>query len=602
MHEMRFWYSPAFVAMVLSPTRVRVWLEHPQNDKINYDLKQTFEIDLSKTPRNPSIPWDDIEVDDHVNDQVDSAGGGYTSLGPLFPHVYGAAGVYLSDTYVRKHFSPEHIRTLDDLDKMLDGESKMLDEQLKILKGDLYEKSALVRKYSYSGNKSEIKRYHGFHAIKDLRSEGIAKKESGKIEKLLVVAHANLSYEERAPRKFLILEDDFLTTGSTKAGEDLTEKIIYIERDVHRKAFLEVPKRPSGSGLGILAQLATAAKSFALKRGTGNAAASASGNAPVSGGPLNVFDSVVSDEVEIIRNKLHPNWAKILDGNLSSVLNDLKPDDKYTSLDLIGHSGGANGILKLGELSITPGVVDEMFPADDQELQELRKKMLDHGISQIRLLGCRTACSDEARKTIRAIANKLQGTGIEVLGTRADLFAAHYDKGYGFVEEKLLVPDRISQGDGPGDASPTDDDLVVAPPLLKPPPNSSSPAPRLDDISALPDANHVLKYSTEYMFWSLDEIPFEDLKQVIEWDKGNPINLTKATQVANRELVVVDIANSNIVKSLSVFIDKSGNKKHRIQIAYDDGCYSYFVKPITAGMQSDAKIQKVLNLLGIQAR
>src|SRR3954464_13279262 len=102
MYEMLFHYFPAFVATPVDTWRVRIWLQHPKNSHINFDLNKTILVDLSKTPSNRSIDWDDVEVDDYEEHEVPEYRG-FTSLGPVFPHNYGAVGVYISAKYRERH-------------------------------------------------------------------------------------------------------------------------------------------------------------------------------------------------------------------------------------------------------------------------------------------------------------------------------------------------------------------------------------------------------------------------------------------------------------------------------------------------------------------
>ena len=91
------------------------------------------------------------------------------------------------------------------------------------------------------------------------------------------------------------------------------------------------------------------------------------------------------------------------------------------TLDLVGHSVAGTSVLQLGDW-----VIDTARPGVSAFFRELA----DHdvlpklGIYAVRLIGCRTAESAQARRTICALSDIL---GLEVYGTTGLVFANHYN-------------------------------------------------------------------------------------------------------------------------------------------------------------------------------
>lgn len=104
------------------------------------------------------------------------------------------------------------------------------------------------------------------------------------------------------------------------------------------------------------------------------------------------------------------------------------------TLDLLGHSTARTSQLRLGDW-----VVDAADPA----VAGLFRGLANHdvlprlGIHAVRLLGCKTAATDQGRATICALADIL---GVEVYGTNHLLYDVHHDKeGFREIWEFLLV-------------------------------------------------------------------------------------------------------------------------------------------------------------------
>lgn len=91
------------------------------------------------------------------------------------------------------------------------------------------------------------------------------------------------------------------------------------------------------------------------------------------------------------------------------------------TLDLIGHSVPVSSQLQLGDwvLDAASATVTSFFRglADQDVLPRL-------GIHAVRLLGCHTACTPAARRTLTTLSDIL---GLEVYGTSDMILANHYD-------------------------------------------------------------------------------------------------------------------------------------------------------------------------------
>lgn len=142
---------------------------------------------------------------------------------------------------------------------------------------------------------------------------------------------------------------------------------------------------------------------------------------------------------------------------------DLAPTPK--TLDLIGHSTPDNALLTLGEWVIdTASSTVRAFFRELADLEVLPRL----GVHALRLLGCQTADTKQARTTICELSEILR---LEVLGTRQLLYAAHYDPhGFRCESEHLLTSSSQLRQDL-GEASVSTD---------------AARYPRLFDIDALP--------------------------------------------------------------------------------------------------------------------
>ena len=102
-----------------------------------------------------------------------------------------------------------------------------------------------------------------------------------------------------------------------------------------------------------------------------------------------------------------------------------------TTLDLIGHSN-SESLLVLGTWTID---------ASKRSVAAFFRELADHdvlprlGIDTVRLLGCQTAVTRQARATLGMLADIL---GVRVLGTTELVYSAHYDRD-GFRDEHAHI-------------------------------------------------------------------------------------------------------------------------------------------------------------------
>lgn len=91
------------------------------------------------------------------------------------------------------------------------------------------------------------------------------------------------------------------------------------------------------------------------------------------------------------------------------------------TLDLVGHSVAGTSVLQLGNW-----IIDAARPGVTAFFRELAEHdvLPRLGIHAVRLLGCRTAETAQARRTIIALSEIL---GLEVYGTTGIIFANHYN-------------------------------------------------------------------------------------------------------------------------------------------------------------------------------
>jgi len=138
---------------------------------------------------------------------------------------------------------------------------------------------------------------------------------------------------------------------------------------------------------------------------------------------------------EIIEHKVLVNGRADLEelfGKLLAAAETQQPTPK--TLDLVGHSVAGTSTLQLG---------DWIIDCARTGVTAFFRELADHdvlprlGIHAVRLLGCRTAETAQARRTICTLSEIL---GLEVHGTMGIVFANHYDaQGFDDAWRFLLI-------------------------------------------------------------------------------------------------------------------------------------------------------------------
>jgi hypothetical protein len=497
MYEMLFHYFPAFVAQVVDASRVRIWLQHPKYDHINYDLDKTIVVDLDKTPSNVSIQWDDIEVDDYVNRPDGSKG--FTTLGPIPGHMHDSGGVYLSASYCSRN-AAAMARALASPQYPMPGPQFELgrplqpDYQLPLDRKGI-EESAVVLAEIERGRQLKVTRFHGFH-----HEVGLAKEDSvpsdcsdDSVQSGQGIIRVAQPGGSTSPRPYIIArladEDVFVPHGfirarrgpaSTSRGDQQSLERVLIPGDPANPIFIEygtassigldIPKRPSGSVEGaqvppggLLRRLVMAARSHELPETFVTWLSDASidsqwvhhesrrakrSMAPdaLRGPLLNVFEESTYGEVSVIEARMQGNCVHVRRAGrdpLADVLTALPGSDKFRELCLIAHAGGRDGVLRFNGVQLTAQNIRHLFT------RQAVDRMTGLGIEHVRILGCRTAAYSSGRAALLALSGAPGMDRIKVSGTRGDVFAVHYARGLGFTEHRLLVDSSVIVGDPP---------------------------------------------------------------------------------------------------------------------------------------------------------
>lgn len=128
-------------------------------------------------------------------------------------------------------------------------------------------------------------------------------------------------------------------------------------------------------------------------------------------------------------------------GQLVDAAGDLAPTPK--TLDLIGHAT-PEGLLRIGDwvIDAESSTVTAFFRgiADVEVLPRI-------GVTALRMLGCNTAVSARARRTLATLAELL---GLDVLGTTSPIYSLHYDTaGFGHAWRFLLASTLDAGGVAP---------------------------------------------------------------------------------------------------------------------------------------------------------
>ena len=164
---------------------------------------------------------------------------------------------------------------------------------------------------------------------------------------------------------------------------------------------------------------------------------------------LSVITRHADPELARIQELVEPKVLVEGRGDLEELLGHLlepglPPTPK--TLDLIGHSTPDKALLALGDwvIDASRSTVTAFF----RELADL-EVLPRLGVRALRLLGCQTADTKDARTTICKLSELL---GVEVLGTQQMLYSAHYDaRGFRDESEHLLTSSSELRQD-PGEA------------------------------------------------------------------------------------------------------------------------------------------------------
>lgn len=491
----------AATAKAFTPA-VRIWSQHPAGIRYCHCPQCLLTINLNNTP-SATEHEECVEVDDHVNGHEAP---GFTTLGPQFPLAYATGAVYVSEPVLRRAgrdvtgyttSEPDHVAIVQ---RMADGTTR---------------------------------HYHGFVAIQFPQAGG----ESSSSLWLVYHPGSGTPKAGRAPRKLFISEDHILARCYIPAAlrretpKAASADIVYLEQTyIEQVAQLEIPKKPSTAG-ALEAKVTVATHEEPAPEPYGD--------------HLNVVGATSYGELDAIKIALQRNYLRLGDGD--TLFDALKRYsersgvnlEQFKSIDLIGHTRGADHVLKLGEFTLT----SRNTAAEFRQLVDSGVLARFECVDSIRLLGCQTACSPRARRvvaTIKAICEEYKE--YKVVASRADLYAVHFD-GLGLrdVAEPLLVYDDVVTGPGPGDPPPGSDRPLPAPPdddeddddIGLPP--SAVPPPSRFDFGALSDMNAPATGARQFIYWSSASEHFANLQALLhtEW----PVK-AKALHRADYEVLV----------------------------------------------------------------
>lgn len=117
--------------------------------------------------------------------------------------------------------------------------------------------------------------------------------------------------------------------------------------------------------------------------------------------------------------------------NLDALINGVEHAGSASTLDIIAHTSDS-GLMRLGSVHLDPD--------DRTVVTPLGAALSKHGITSLRLLGCRSACG-QGGAIVVALADLL---GVQVFGSIAPLMPRHFDSsGFRPEYDSLLAPDRL---------------------------------------------------------------------------------------------------------------------------------------------------------------
>lgn len=179
----------------------------------------------------------------------------------------------------------------------------------------------------------------------------------------------------------------------------------------------------------------------------------------ISAEPDHELDRIARTIAGSVRVEGPAELAAYLDGLVAA--SDPEARAAPRTLDLLGHSTARTALLRLGDW-----VIDGSRPDVTRWFRTLadRGVLPRLGIRAIRLLGCRTAGTEEGRATICTLGEIL---GVEVHGTTHLLHAGHYGE-HGFIDAWQFM-------------------LIDASAMRRPEPTAAAyDQPRVLDLAALP--------------------------------------------------------------------------------------------------------------------
>lgn len=597
----------------LRPT-IALWTRHPA--ELGYDPAGAFSIELFNTPERVAqgdIGSHEVVADDHTHNN------GYTTIGPSFPHAYGAGGIYVCEAKLH-----EAIRR-DQEARKAHGYPADPDPRLRTLIDDtVFIEFAENPTPDTDPNRLFVpRRYHGFYG-----QQMCPVAEGGGT--LWVVWHpgtwrskeldAQDGEQWRPPRKLWIPDavrpqaQPFPPGHPLAARKGDDDEHVFLEQSYALyTAALDVPKQPSGSGEdGSVISLDTLKEARARadrlrgmdERGAGlDAAVVVQHGAPSCQAlgaetrrNLSVISCYAPGEISRIKQKFTSDekYLSVEEGDtlvdaLSAYVGRWRarrlfpwePSPPFDNLDLIGHSRSRDHILKIGELALTSAVARDQFTELDERgvLEALQ-------IKAVRLLGCRTAAHPRGEKVVRAI---YEATELAVYATRIDLFAVHFNERGLRPEAELLLADHdVILKSGAGDLPPSDDYPAALPdddpddpagsdgqdggaPVLAP-----QPPDRLS-LAALSDPNASKMSACNYLWWAWRPDEFAQLVGLVyaDWSEDdNP--LLRADYEVLLAVSTPPVRGISDVRSFDLFVK---GDRPRLRVNRGGRSYAFCFKP-----------------------
>lgn len=569
---------------------IALWTRHPA--ELDYDPAGAFTVNLFDTPERVAreeISREDIAADDHTHNR------GYTTIGPSFPHAYGAGGIYVSGAKLKDAIDRDQTTRLAHHYRRDPITPPPVDD------------TVLVSFFpdpmpEASGQRFLVRRYHGFYGQQmSCSSDGgtlwVVWHPGTWLGNELCVADGE---QWRPPRKLWV--PDAVRPADSEFPRDSPElrvatDSVFLEQEYALyTAALDVPKQPSGSGEeGSRMRPALAAaepRRADRRRDVAQRGVDQRDEYPVRNS-LNVISRYAPGEISRIKQKFTSAGKYFLSVEEGETLVDAlsayvsrtragdprggEPPPPFYYLDLIGHSRSRDHILKIGELALTSAVAREQFTelVDRGVLDALQ-------IKAIRLLGCRTAAHPRGEKVVRAIH---ETTELDVYATRTDLFAVHYNEDGFRPEAELLLADHdVILKSGAGDLPPGDDyaadlpdDDPDDPPVSDGQDGAAVPVPQPPDrfsLAALSDPNASKMSAGEYLWWAWSPSEFAQLVALVyaDWtEDDNP--LLRADYEVLLPVSTGPVRGQSDVRSFDLFVNGA---RPRLRVNRGGRSYAFY--------------------------